>query len=257
MSDGGDCFCEEVKCPPKGAPAWVVTFGDMMSLLLCFFVLLLSFSTTDVVKYKKMMGSMKDAFGLAATDPVTDMPSGNPSILPQIQIPQTFSALVTVRAKASRLDDSSSELEMESGADWVRIKVDGDALFASGDFQVRSEAHKLLNEIADLINDFDGVVTIEGHTDGDPPRATRFEPGSYLGNYELALMRSVAVLGYMVANKSVDKLKLMPVSFGEVKPRESNEFPEGKAKNRRVEFEFRASAKSDVDSAAGEIIRPQ
>ena len=253
MSDDAMVDC---KCPPKGAPKWVVTFGDMMSLLLCFFVLLLSFSTTDIIKYQKMLGSLKDAFGIAETTPAHITPSGRQTVLPNIQIPKTFAALVAVRAKAVNLDKSESELEMESGADWVRIKVPGDALFDSGQFVVKPEAGRLLEKIGDLINDFDGTVTIEGHTDGDPPQTTRFTPGSYLGNYELASMRAIAVLGFLVGRKSVDKQKLIPVTLGETRPRESNEFSEGKARNRRVEFEFRAAAKADIDGVDGNLIKP-
>lgn len=258
MSDEAEAPVEECKCE-KGAPKWMVTFGDMMSLLLCFFVLLLSFSTTDIVKYKKMVGSVKEAFGVAATSPSHTTPSGKRIIVQQIQLPKTFAALVTVRAKANRTSKSESELEMESGADWVRIKVDGDALFESGRFEVKPEAEELLAKIADIINGFNGTISIEGHTDGDPPATTRFEQGSYMGNYELAALRAIAVLNYFVINHSTDKEKLIPVSYGEVKPRELNTTPEGKARNRRVEFEFRTSAQTDfegVEEKGGTVVKP-
>ncbi len=64
------------KAPPAGAPAWVMTFADLMSLLMCFFVLLLSFSEMDVAKYKQLAGSMKDAFGVQRDVEVKDMPRG-------------------------------------------------------------------------------------------------------------------------------------------------------------------------------------
>jgi len=246
---------EECKCEP-GAPKWVVTFGDMMSLLLCFFVLLLSFSTTDIVKYRKMVGSIKDAFGVAETSPSHMMPSGDRIVQQQIELPRTFAALVAMRAKASRLVKSSSEIEMESGADWVRIKVDGDALFDSGEFDVKPEAGPLLDQIGDLINEFDGTVMIEGHTDNQTPGTTRFDQTSYLGNYELGALRAIAVLGYLMSQKQVDRNKLVPVAYGEVKPRETNDLAEGRAKNRRVEFEFRASSRANNDDV-GAVIRPQ
>ncbi len=258
MSDESleDVKVEECNCP-KGAPRWVVTFGDMMSLLLCFFVLLLSFSTTDIIKYKQLIGSMKDAFGLAAGDPDTTIPRGERLSMQFIELPRALSALVSVRAKSARLAKTSSDLEMESGADWLRLKVPGDALFDSGEFTVKPGAKPLLDQIGDLINEFDGRVIIEGHTDGNPPTTTRFPEGSYLGNYELGALRAVAVLGHLVRSKSVDVEKLVPITFGEVKPRETNEFMEGRAKNRRVEFEFRAGSKAQVSGVEGEIIKPE
>ncbi len=67
---------EERKCPPPGLPAWMGTFADLMSLLMSFFVLLLSFSEMDVLKYKQLAGSMKNAFGVQQQIKVKDIPKG-------------------------------------------------------------------------------------------------------------------------------------------------------------------------------------
>lgn len=64
------------KCPPKGLPAWMGTFADLMSLLMCFFVLLLAFSEMDVLKFKQIAGSMKFAFGVQNKIEVKDIPKG-------------------------------------------------------------------------------------------------------------------------------------------------------------------------------------
>ena len=67
---------EECKCPPPGLPAWMGTFADLMSLLMCFFVLLLAFSEMDVLKFKQITGSMKFAFGVQNKIEVKDIPKG-------------------------------------------------------------------------------------------------------------------------------------------------------------------------------------
>lgn len=72
----------ECKCPPEGLPAWMGTFADLMSLLMCFFVLLLSFSEMDVLKFKQIAGSMKFAFGVQNKIEVKDIPKGT-SIIAQ------------------------------------------------------------------------------------------------------------------------------------------------------------------------------
>ncbi|OLQ91705.1 flagellar motor protein MotB [Vibrio panuliri] len=77
MSDENDC-----KCPPPGAPMWMTTFSDLMTLLMCFFVLLLSFSEMDVLKFKQIAGSMKFAFGVQNQLEVKDIPKGT-SIIAQ------------------------------------------------------------------------------------------------------------------------------------------------------------------------------
>lgn len=77
MNDDNEC-----KCPPPGAPMWMTTFSDLMSLLMCFFVLLLSFSEMDVLKFKQIAGSMKFAFGVQNRLEVKDIPKGT-SIIAQ------------------------------------------------------------------------------------------------------------------------------------------------------------------------------
>ncbi|WP_100753260.1 flagellar motor protein MotB [Vibrio salilacus] len=72
----------ECKCPPPGLPLWMGTFADLMSLLMCFFVLLLSFSEMDVLKFKQIAGSMKFAFGVQNRLEVKDIPKGT-SIIAQ------------------------------------------------------------------------------------------------------------------------------------------------------------------------------
>lgn len=78
MSD----MLDKCKCPPRGLPAWMGTFADLMSLLMCFFVLLLSFSEMDVLKFKQIAGSMKFAFGVQNKIEVKDIPKGT-SIIAQ------------------------------------------------------------------------------------------------------------------------------------------------------------------------------
>ncbi len=67
---------KECKCPPPGSPAWMATFADLMSLLMCFFVLLLSFSEMDVIRFKQIAGSMKTAFGVQNVMDADQVPKG-------------------------------------------------------------------------------------------------------------------------------------------------------------------------------------
>ena len=69
-------MAEECKCPPPGLPAWMGTFADLMSLLMCFFVLLLSFAEMDAMKFKRLAGSMAQAFGVQNKLKVKDPPKG-------------------------------------------------------------------------------------------------------------------------------------------------------------------------------------
>jgi chemotaxis protein MotB len=79
MNNNDDRPC---KCPPKGLPPWMATFADLMALLMCFFVLLLSFSEMDAMKFKRLAGSMAQAFGVQTQLNVNDVPQGT-SIIAQ------------------------------------------------------------------------------------------------------------------------------------------------------------------------------
>jgi chemotaxis protein MotB len=77
------------KCPPAGSPLWLATFADLMSLLMCFFVLLLSFATMDATKFKKMSESLEHAFGVQREIFATEIPMGTSIIAQHFSPAQT------------------------------------------------------------------------------------------------------------------------------------------------------------------------
>ena len=104
------------KCPPPGAPLWLATFADLMSLLMCFFVLLLSFATMDANKFKKMAESMVTAFGVQRDIPATEIPMGT-SIIAQHFSPATTEPTPieeikqSTQQKSTELDVSIEDIE--------------------------------------------------------------------------------------------------------------------------------------------------
>ncbi len=104
------------ECPecPKGIPAWMATFADLMSLLMCFFVLLLSFSEMDVLKYKQLSGSMKNAFGVQSEINATDMPKGT-SIIAQEFSPGTPDPTPINEVRQSTTDITKNTLDIRIG----------------------------------------------------------------------------------------------------------------------------------------------
>jgi chemotaxis protein MotB len=146
------CECEEVKCPPKGAPAWVMTFADLMSLLMCFFVLLLSFSEMDVQKFKQIAGSMEKAFGVQRTIKANESPKGvsiiaqefspgKPQPTPVSEIRQTTSIetpnleLLKTKEKGKSKEVATEEDEKER-----RAKEIGEGLVQAAQQAAESEA---------------------------------------------------------------------------------------------------------------------
>lgn len=105
---------EEVKCPPEGLPAYMGTFADLMALLMCFFVLLLAFSEMDVLKYKQVAGSMRDAFGVQNKVEAKDIPKGTSVIAQEFSPGKPTPTLITV-VQQQTLDTDRQTLEFSEG----------------------------------------------------------------------------------------------------------------------------------------------
>ena len=101
-------------CPPPGAPGWMTTFADLMSLLMCFFVLLLSFSEIDVMKFKDLSGSLKHAFGVQHQVNVDSIPRGT-SIIALEFSPSVPKETILNVVQQETIDMNESTLEFVSG----------------------------------------------------------------------------------------------------------------------------------------------
>ncbi|RMH40065.1 MAG: flagellar motor protein MotB [Gammaproteobacteria bacterium] len=105
---------EECKCPPPGLPAWMGTFSDLMSLLMSFFVLLLSFSEMDVLKYKQIAGSMKNAFGVQNQIKVKDIPKGTSVIAQEFRPGKPEPTIIeTIQQRTDEITKESLDFETQ------------------------------------------------------------------------------------------------------------------------------------------------
>ena len=220
----------------EGAPAWVVTFGDLMSLLLCFFVLLLSFSEMDRNKYRIVSGSMKNAFGIQRKKPVFESPKG------QKMISREFDQAIVLVKIQDVIDPLLNELEEEfqefKGAieiaveeNEVTIRMMGEATFDTGRAELRREFLPLLQKIGAVLNKTKGEIIIAGHTDNVP-----LIGGPFRSNLGLSMARAGTVAEYLLKSTSINPKKLSTMGFGEYRPLATNDTAEGRRKNRRVEI---------------------
>ena len=119
------------KCPPPGLPLWMGTFADLMSLLMCFFVLLLSFSEMDVLKFKQIAGSMKFAFGVQNRLEVKDIPKGTSIIAQEFRPgrpePTPIDVIMqqTIDITQQTLEFQEGESDRAGGAQRDAGKLDG------------------------------------------------------------------------------------------------------------------------------------
>jgi len=150
---------EESECPacPAGLPAWLATFADLMSLLMCFFVLLLSFATIDAVKFKKMAESMKDAFGVQREIPAAEIVMGvsviktefSPTISEESVIEQVKQETSETTKENLKLEDSTED---KKEASEVEAKIEA-AELEKAELEAQLEAKRVeeaIEEVAEL-----------------------------------------------------------------------------------------------------------
>ena len=247
----------------KGVPAWVMTFADLMTLLMCFFVLLLAFSEMDVAKFKQLSGSMKEAFGVQSEVEVKTIPKGTSLIAQEFSpgkpepTPINTVRQFTIDSNRNTLDALDREIkeiketrdharrlrialreEIEAGS--VSIQTEGmrvivhimeKASFDSGYADVRSEFMPVLTKISGLIDNASGDVTISGHTDNIP-----ISNGRFRSNWDLSTSRAVSVAHELLEVSTIDAEKVTVTGHADTQPRDDNNTAEGRAKNRRVDI---------------------
>ena len=146
---------ESVECPPckKGSPAWMATFADMATLLMAFFVLILSFAHVNVPKYKEVSGSMRSRFGVQVLVPIVEAPSADNMVATQYrQMVTDPTAANVLEEQRSREEQSEDELDVNDGP-------------GESDTNAKEEVEQILaKEIAEgmvLVSVEDGTITID------------------------------------------------------------------------------------------------
>ena len=253
---------EEQDCPEceEGAPAWLATFADLMSLLMCFFVLLLSFSEMDLQKYKQVAGSMNNAFGVQRQIKADTIPRGTsiikqefspgkpePTVMKVIQQDTVEDSKPEIRVNTpiseemedliSAVEAAYSEEMMEEIIDVVlyednlMIRVREADAFPSGSADIQDEFVPVLEKLKEVLDKNNGRVIVAGHTDNVPIATATYE-----SNWVLSAARAAKVVHYLSEVVAVDAARLEIRAFGETQPIAENTTPENRAMNRRIEI---------------------
>ncbi len=248
-----------------GVPAWVMTFADLMTLLMCFFVLLLAFSEMDVAKFKQLSGSMKEAFGVQSEIDVRTIPKGTSVVArefsPGRPEPTALNVVrqFTIDSNRNTLDALDREIkEIEETRDHARrlrmalkkeidegsvsiqtegmkviVRIMEKASFDSGYADLKPEFLPVVDKITDLIDNASGDVTISGHTDNVPISNERFR-----SNWDLSTSRAVSVAHEFLKKGQIDATKVSVTGHADTQPRAPNDTPDNRAMNRRVEIKI-------------------
>jgi chemotaxis protein MotB len=245
--------------------AWMVTFGDLVTLLMTFFVLLLSMKAMDTKTLQSMFSIFEGGVGVME---FSDLAGVKPVDQTESVVGLEQGALSVLQALSSRLDrlfalnqkndvESSGELEemlglggdgddtaglgaLQSVVDvsederGVVIVLEAGVLFAPGKAEIRQDMYPVLDMVAKVLEVVKNEILVMGHTDDKPLRIGRFR-----SNWELSLHRALNVHRYFIQEKNLSPERCFAGGYGDLRPRNSNETVEGREKNRRVEIVLR------------------
>ena len=287
-----------------GGAGWVMTFADLMSLLMCFFVLLLSFSEMDVLKFKRLAGSMHQAFGVQQQFRVDDPPKGTsiiaqefspgrPEPTPLNEIWQKTTDLSRNSLDVACQDMGSSNsgergdaqkmividdvqdligeteqdaielatalaqeiaagvLEVETSGRDIIVRVKEHGSFPSGSDALSENFKPVLSIIREVLQDTEGQITVEGHSDDVPIATARFR-----SNWALSSARAVSVAHGLFGEGQIDQERFTVAGYADTRPLVSNTTAAGRARNRRVEIVIRQGLGDDVKEKL-EILRAE
>ncbi|MFN3197561.1 MAG: flagellar motor protein MotB [Bradymonadia bacterium] len=235
------------KCP-EGTPEWLVTFGDMMSLLLTFFILLLSFAQMEKVKYQMVSGAMMQAFGVQEKVKAFNRPQGHNVVATEFWSTTSKSMMNGMRTAAKKHARRSAPgtVDVAVFEDYrgIVLQIGEEAMFEKGRSQLRPAVWPFLDEVLEIALKNASFIRVEAHTDSSPIRTAEFPSNDHLSG-----SRAVSVVRYfqgraqtlaagLPGDARLDPHRMEAVAMGATHPKVPNTFRAGRRRNRRVEIVF-------------------
>lgn len=215
----------------SGHDRWLISYADLVTLLLALFTTLYAASTIDAQKLGPLSSSIREAFD---APPATAVPGVAPAIVAPVTVvagapPREDLQLRLARdlAEAIKLD----RVRMHRDARGLILSLPEEAAFAVASSDVSGEARQMVDRIAAAVAPTPNSIRIEGHTDDVPIRTSRFQ-----SNWELSTARASAVVEYLVTTSGLAPGRLSAAGYGEFHPRVPNDTPENRAANRRIDI---------------------
>ncbi|MEA3523177.1 MAG: flagellar motor protein MotB [Campylobacterota bacterium] len=242
------------KCPECETclPAWLAAFGDLMSLLLCFFVLLLSMSSMDAKKVSEAIGSLAGAMSVLEGGTKTEISKQRIQESTPIESQDETSEQVNrVKQAVSDANEMMKKgqgpaVSIEESQDGFVIELPASLLFKEGSAKIENEdAILFLKRMALIVDTLPNTVdvSVQGHSDNGAPGVNSL----YKDNWELSTARALAVL-YELLLDGVDPKRIHAAGYGQYRPVATNTTKDGRMKNRRVELHFFGT---DTDEQTG------
>ncbi|HHW12402.1 MAG TPA: flagellar motor protein MotB [Firmicutes bacterium] len=226
-------YKKKPKAQPRGAPAWMTTYSDLVTNLLTFFVLLFAFSNVNADKYEQVAASLKSVF------------SGSPGIIHGGKYPlgeqMPFEISMPVSAEFQEVYREIEAMLAEEGVGasveifqeerGLIISFKEKIFFDIGSAQLRPEARSLLSRVGRVLVADDHDIRVEGHTCDLPIRSATFP-----SNWELSTTRATNVTRFLIEEVGIEPSRLGATGYAEFRPIAPNDSEENRVRNRRVDL---------------------
>jgi chemotaxis protein MotB len=236
-----------------GMMRWLLTYADLITLMMAFFVIMYAMSKADTAKFNALKSTLAMAFrtdGSAAS-----LIYNQPGVQPVEQVAsmdgkkeiEDFHDIIR-KVQASVKDQRQVAFIVDERGLTVRFL--DNILFDSGSAALRAEGHEMLDAVGTALKNSPRYVRVEGHADNLPINTVRFP-----SNWELSAARSIAVTRYLIDKHGADPRRLSSLGYGEFRPLYPNTSDENRAKNRRVDIVILRTERSGGEISVPDIIK--
>jgi chemotaxis protein MotB len=216
---------------------WLVTYADLMTLLLVFFIIMYAISSLNLLKFRSALASIQSSLGQKNSE-TSVLEIFNPAKLDKkVSLADLTGLKSREKEMLGDIDDLIQKKQLgkhiiaKISEGKIYIQIRGKVLFDSGAAQLNDDAKPILDKIVGIIQDYEEFnVNIKGHTDNTPISTAQFA-----SNWELSAIRATTVLKYLIDGE-VSPMRLTATGYGDLLPLVTNNSAENRATNRRVEF---------------------
>lgn len=218
----------------ENSERWTLTYLDMITLLFVLFVVLYSMANVNMTKFKALATSMSMAFGSGGKNMISSNGGGtgmsNTSFI-TVRENNEFKSMVKLVKEYAAKQGITKKLDAKITSRGLVVNLADSLLFQSGSAGLSPKAKEILDRLADIIFATKKQIRVEGHTDNVPIHTARYE-----SNWQLSTDRATNVIIYWISKSPAQAVNLSAAGYGEFKPIASNDTPDGRTLNRRVDL---------------------
>ncbi|MBC7341265.1 MAG: OmpA family protein [Clostridia bacterium] len=211
----------------SGSMRWLLTYADLITLLMAFFIVMYAISKVDLARYEQLARALSQVFVGSGGGMLLPEPNGGDQVVPPDELAQMTQNLRAYLAEHGLQD----QVFVTTTSQGVIISFTGSVLFERGQAVVRSSSLPILKKIGDYLRQIPNYIGVAGSTDDLPINTSQFP-----SNWELSVVRATTVIRFFTETTGLKPERFIAVGYGEYHPLFPNTSEEERRKNRRVDI---------------------